>query len=405
MAEFTTTKILNVAFELTTRYTEPKPVELDIAGLVCSAQDRLGRGLVAIKKITQPFGSAALAKKALREIKLLRYLQHENIVSLHDVFLSPGEDLYIVTPLMWTNLQTLLAKGPIANEFTQYFLYQILRGLKYVHSAGLIHRHLKPGNILIDENCDLKISDFGLARLQEPHMTGYVAPRHYRAPEIMLTWQTYSGQVDIWSTACIFAEMLQGRPLFPGSSHVDQLQLIVQLLGNPPSHVVDTINNKHTKGYVQSLPRFERKKISSILLDADPTAIDLLDKMLVFDATERVSAKEALAHPYLAQYHDPSDEPEVEHRFDWSFDNGSDVPDARRIMVYQEVVGFRQQALQIARGIPVSNVNFCGASQYHTPESIPSKPVESEPGLENEGSSLEAEFLEKFLSPIYLDED
>lgn len=76
-------------------------------------------------------------------------------------------------------------------------------------------------------------------------MTGYVAPRHYRAPEIMLTWQTYSGQVDIWSAACIFAEMLQGRPLFPGSSHVDQLQLIVKLLGNPPSHIVDTINNQH----------------------------------------------------------------------------------------------------------------------------------------------------------------
>jgi p38 MAP kinase len=132
------------------------------------------------------------------------------------VFISPLEDIYFVTELLGTDLHRLLTSRPLEKQFIQYFLYQILRGLKYVHSAGVVHRDLKPSNILVNENCDLKICDFGLARIQDPQMTGYVSTRYYRAPEIMLTWQKYDVAVDIWSTGCIFAEMLEGRPLFPG---------------------------------------------------------------------------------------------------------------------------------------------------------------------------------------------
>jgi serine/threonine protein kinase len=115
------------------------------------------------------------------------------------------------------------------------------RGLKYVHSAGVIHRDLKPSNILVNENCDLKICDFGLARIQDPQMTGYVSTRYYRAPEIMLTWQKYDIEVDIWSAGCIFAEMLEGKPLFPGKDHVNQFSIITDLLGTPPDDVIKTI--------------------------------------------------------------------------------------------------------------------------------------------------------------------
>lgn len=140
------------------------------------------------------------------------------------------------------------------------------RGLKYVHSAGVVHRDLKPSNILVNENCDLKICDFGLARLADPQMTGYVSTRYYRAPEIMLTWQKYDvagkyssdfptflrvdrsslmlpvlSSVDIWSAGCIFAEMLEGRPLFPGKDHVNQFSIITELLGTPPEDVIQTI--------------------------------------------------------------------------------------------------------------------------------------------------------------------
>lgn len=119
------------------------------------------------------------------------------------------------------------------------------RGLKYVHSAGVVHRDLKPSNILINENCDLKICDFGLARIQDPQMTGYVSTRYYRAPEIMLTWQKYDVEVDIWSAGCIFAEMLEGKPLFPGKDHVNQFSIITELLGTPPDEVIKTIGSEN----------------------------------------------------------------------------------------------------------------------------------------------------------------
>ncbi|CAJ0646865.1 5548_t:CDS:10 [Entrophospora sp. SA101] len=174
-------------------------------GLVCSAKDQLTGVNVAIKKIMKPFSTSVLSKRTYRELKLLKHLKHENIISLSDIFISPLEDIYFVTELLGTDLHRLLTSRPLEKQFIQYFLYQILRGLKYVHSAGVVHRDLKPSNILINENCDLKICDFGLARIQDPQMTGYVSTRYYRAPEIMLTWQKY----DV-------AEMLEGKPLFPG---------------------------------------------------------------------------------------------------------------------------------------------------------------------------------------------
>lgn len=117
------------------------------------------------------------------------------------------------------------------------------RGLKYVHSAGVIHRDLQPGNILINENCDLKICGFGLARVQESHMTGYVSTRSYRAPEVMLTWQRYNEKVDIWSAGCIFAEMLHGKPLFAGRDHVEQLCAITEVLGTPDEDLLARITS------------------------------------------------------------------------------------------------------------------------------------------------------------------
>ena len=160
------------------------------------------------------------------------------------------------------------------------------RGLKYVHSAGVVHRDLKPSNILVNENCDLKICDFGLARIQDPQMTGYVSTRYYRAPEIMLTWQKYDVEVDIWSAGCIFAEMLEGKPLFPGKDHVNQFSIITELLGTPPDDVIQTIcsenvrcaarsstrhsaNTIQTLRFVQSLPKRERQPLANKFRNAE----------------------------------------------------------------------------------------------------------------------------------------
>ena len=264
---------------------------------------------------------------------------------------------YFVTELLGTDLHRLLTSRPLEKQFIQYFLYQILvcpamlaakcpqanrqqRGLKYVHSAGVVHRDLKPSNILVNENCDLKICDFGLARIQDPQMTGYVSTRYYRAPEIMLTWQKYDVEVDIWSAGCIFAEMLEGKPLFPGKDHVNQFSIITELLGTPPQDVIETICSENTLRFVQSLPKRERVPLSSKFRNADAPAIDLLEKMLIFDPRTRVSATEGLTHEYLSPYHDPTDEPAAEEKFDWSF-NDADLPvDTWKIMMYSEILDY-----------------------------------------------------------------
>ncbi|RWQ91659.1 mitogen-activated protein kinase HOG1 [Paecilomyces variotii] len=372
MAEFVRAQIFGTTFEITSRYTDLQPVGMGAFGLVCSARDQLTQQPVAVKKIMKPFSTPVLSKRTYRELKLLKHLRHENVsraisaqtvacyqlerylhlpsrghVSFPDRFLpwvclNPRltDDSYFVTELLGTDLHRLLTSRPLEKQFIQYFLYQILRGLKYVHSAGVVHRDLKPSNILINENCDLKICDFGLARIQDPQMTGYVSTRYYRAPEIMLTWQKYDVEVDIWSAGCIFAEMLDGKPLFPGKDHVNQFSIITELLGTPPDDVIKTICSENTLRFVQSLPKRERQPLANKFKNADPSAVDLLERMLVFDPKKRVSATDALAHEYLAPYHDPTDEPVAEEKFDWSF-NDADLPvDTWKIMMYSEILDY-----------------------------------------------------------------
>ncbi|KAI8363749.1 MAP kinase SakA [Mortierella sp. GBAus27b] len=340
MAQFAKLSIFGTVFEVTTRYVDLQPVGMGAFGLVCSAKDELTGQPVAIKKIMKPFSTPVLAKRTYRELKLLKHLKHENIISLSDIFISPLEDIYFVTELLGTDLHRLLTSRPLDKQFIQYFLYQILRGLKYLHSAGVVHRDLKPSNILVNENCDLKICDFGLARIQDPQMTGYVSTRYYRAPEIMLTWQKYDVAVDIWSAGCIFAEMLEGKPLFPGKDHVNQFSIITELLGTPPDDVIQTIGSENTLRFVQSLPRREKIPLTTKFPNTDPVALDLLEKMLVFDPKKRVTAGDALYHRYLEPYHDPEDEPVAAEVFDWSF-NDADLPvDTWKVMMYSEILDF-----------------------------------------------------------------
>ncbi|KAF9891203.1 hypothetical protein FE257_004767 [Aspergillus nanangensis] len=338
--DFIRSEILGTKFETPSRYANVRPVGLGTFGLVCSAHDQMTQQPVAIKKMMFPFSSSATAQRTYREVKLLKSLRHENLINLLDIFISPLEDIYVVTELLGTDLTRLLRSKPLDDKFAQFFMYQIMRGLKYIHSAGVIHRDLKPSNLLINENCDLKICDFGLARVQEPQMTGYVSTRYYRAPEIMLTWQRYGVEVDIWSAGCILAEMLRGEPLFPGKDHINQFYLITDMIGNPPQEVIEKITSNNTRHIVDSLPKKEPGQLKELFSHAEPAAVDLLERMLLFDHTKRISATESLKHIYLSPYHDPTDEPEAEEIFDWSF-NDADFPmETWKLMMYSEVLDF-----------------------------------------------------------------
>merc|ERR1719313_2233609 len=199
---------------------------------------------IAIKKIESAFEDVTSTKRTLRELCLLRHLQHENLIDVRNIFL-PGskddfEDIYVFSELMETDLASILKSSqPMTDDHCQFFLYQILRGMKYVHSAKVIHRDLKPRNLLVNSNCDLKICDFGLARVHFSDkewvcpMTEYVCTRWYRAPEVICSWTDYSCAIDIWSIGCIFAEMLSRKPLFPGHNTQHQLDLIIATLGTP----------------------------------------------------------------------------------------------------------------------------------------------------------------------------
>ncbi|KAJ5473454.1 hypothetical protein N7475_003020 [Penicillium sp. IBT 31633x] len=356
MANFSQKSIMGTIFETTERYTDWKPLGLGVSGLVCSARDQLCHRTVAVKKLAEPFKTEAIARHMFREIKLLRQLRHENIINLTDIFISPSEDIYIVTELMATDLNTILKTKRVEDQFVQYFMYQLMRGLKYLHSAGVIHRDLKPSNILVNENCDLKICDFGLARVQESHMTGYVSTRYYRAPEIMLTWRKYNEKVDIWSAGCIFAEMLLGEPIFPGKNHINQFCVITDILGNPPEEVVSNITSENTLNFIQSLPRRNRQPITQIIPKATPEAAALIDKMLEFDSRARITATDALSSPYLAPYHDPTDEPVAAEAFDWSFLEANLPADIWKTIMYGEVLGFHEQMQQRGQSGPMKSL-------------------------------------------------
>ncbi|KAK0560224.1 mitogen activated protein kinase [Tilletia horrida] len=313
------------SFNVGNRYKVCDVIGEGAYGVVCSAVHQPTGQKVAIKKI-QPFDHQMFALRTLRELKLLRYFQEcevsENIVSILDIIKPPSLDqfkeVYLIQELMETDLHRVIRTQQLSDDHCQYFCYQILRALKAMHSADVIHRDIKPSNLLLNANCDLKVCDFGLARsvlTAEPNgsdlgfMTEYVATRWYRAPEIMLTFKQYTKAIDVWAVGCVLAEMLTGRPLFPGRDYHHQLGLILDLLGTPTADDFCNINSRRSREYIRTLPFRKRKEFSLVFPKASPAAIDFLKGVLAFDPKKRMTVEQALAHPYLASYHDPDDEP------------------------------------------------------------------------------------------------
>lgn len=306
-------------FDCDPRYEVQKVLGQGSYGVVCSAFDSKTGEMVAIKKMSNVFSHPLETKRTLRELRLLRhFIEHENVLTISNVILPKGQDMlhrdiFVVTEMMDTDLdQVIRSQQPLSMMHVQTFLYQILRGLLYIHASNVIHRDLKPGNILVNQNCTVKICDFGLARL-EPEtgyggfMTEYVVTRWYRAPEIMLSGQDYNQSIDVWATGCILAEMLLRRPLFPGKNYVDQVRVIVDVIGNPTESGLLMIEDKEARDYVRTLPHKPALDFSGLGLEeaigCTPeeavAAGDLMHKMLLFDPKCRSAVRQAMDHPLL----------------------------------------------------------------------------------------------------------
>lgn len=380
-------------------------------GVVISAADDISGETVAIKLVTRVFEKIQLAKRALREITLLRHFAgHENITGLIDVdAISPDfDEIYLFMEPMEADLHQIIKSGQsLSNEHVQYFLYQILRGMKFIHSASVIHRDLKPGNLLVNADCELKICDFGLSRGFESradenptHLTEYVATRWYRAPEIMLAFKRYNTAIDVWSIGCILAELLLGKPLFKGKDYVDQLNKILDVLGSPSEFVVKKVGSDKAQAYVRSLPVKKTVAFTKILPSADPQALDLLKKILSFDPDGRVSVVEALEHPWLSSYHDVVDEPECAKTFDrWRQIEDLETMEEYREAIWKEIEEYRHEVRGISdlSGAPIRRVSVSGGSGPRakqpslTKEGIEPDVIIESPGEETLGEGAEEE--------------
>ncbi|XP_051115163.1 mitogen-activated protein kinase 9-like isoform X3 [Andrographis paniculata] len=342
------------------RYHVQEVVGKGSYGVVCSAIDAYTGERVAIKKINDVFEHVSDATRILREIKLLRLLHHPDVVEIKHIMLPPSRrefrDIYVVFELMESDLhQVIKANDDLTPEHFQFFLYQLLRGLKYIHTANVFHRDLKPKNILANADCKLKICDFGLARVSfndapsAIFWTDYVATRWYRAPELCGSFfSKYTPAIDIWSIGCIFAELLSGKPLFPGKNVVHQLDLITDLLGTPPPEAITRIRNEKARRYLLNMRRKPPVPFAQRFRNADPLALRLLERLLAFDPKDRPTAEEALADPYfhgLANVeHEPSTQPISKLEFE--FERKKLAKDDVRELIYREILEYHPQMLQ-----------------------------------------------------------
>lgn len=346
-------------FEVDKRYKIIEPMSHGAYGIVCSAEDKAVGEKVAVKKIEGVFEHITITKRSLRELRILRHLQHENLMQVKNIFIagtkSSYEEIYVVSELMETDLAaTLRSSQPLSDDHCQFFLYQILRGMKYVHSAQVIHRDLKPRNLLVNSNCDLKICDFGLARVRFSDkewvcpMTEYVCTRWYRAPEVLCSWADYSGAIDTWSVGCIVGEMHHRRPLYPGANTQHQLDLIIDLLGSPEAEELMKIPNEKCRKFIRSLPQSPGRAFATVFTDMSPECIDFLAQTLRWDPEARTTMYEAIQHPYLDKLHCPDDEPmrEALDTSDFEFERRKITGATLREEIFREALWYYPDLLE-----------------------------------------------------------
>ncbi|CAI2376954.1 unnamed protein product [Moneuplotes crassus] len=276
-------------------------------GVVQRARNKDSDELVALKYIKLESEDEGIPSTAIREIALLKELQHPNIVSLQDIVLESSQ-LILIFEFLEQDLYNIIK----ANDFqgleipiVKSYLRQMLEGVAHCHSKKVLHRDLKPQNLLVSKDGCLKLADFGLARafgIPVKNYTHEVVTLWYRPPDILFGSKTYSTHIDMWSVGCIFAEMVSGHPMFKGEDEKDQLDKIFKIKGTPDP---DKWTGMHElplyDGMKDELPQYDPKDISEFVPTLDETGLDLLEQMLQCDPMCRITAADALDHPFLAE--------------------------------------------------------------------------------------------------------
>lgn len=272
-------------------------------GVVYKARHKKSNKIVALKKIRLENEDEGVPSTAMREISILKELRHPNVVYLRDVHLTESR-LYLVFEFLSMDLKRYLDNLPeeefIDKMLLKSYLYQILEALLFCHKRRVIHRDLKPQNLLIDSNGVIKLADFGLARafiIPVRPYTHEVVTLWYRAPEVLLGCPRYATPVDMWSVGCIFAEMATKRPLFHGDSEIDQLFRIFRTMGTPTEENWPGVTS--LKAYKNTFPCWKRNVCRALVPQLDDTGLDLLEKMLIYDPHKRLNAKSAVLHSYF----------------------------------------------------------------------------------------------------------
>ncbi|CAF1455127.1 unnamed protein product [Rotaria magnacalcarata] len=337
--EWYTTDCGRTQFVLPVRYQNIVHIGDGTFGTVIRVTDTETGKYVAIKKIFHPFQSEMHAKRTYQRLKQLMYLNHPDaqVVQLYNVFtpeknIDDFQTLYFVLNYVDYDLSRVIKRNvPFTEDQIKYIIYSLLRGLKFIHSAGIFHRDLNPSHIGMDKNTNIAVFECGLMhRTLDPENPSYsrYSIKWWRAPEIALCERYTGDKIDIWSTGCIMAELILLRPIFRGTSIIDQLNTIFDIIGTPDLTILNDICIPNAIAYISRLPPKTKKDYNvlfgfkydpvtkTMTSGVSPEGIDFLDCLLTFDHRTRPTAEEALSHPFLKTFHDPMDEPTKEFLVD-----------------------------------------------------------------------------------------